>query len=170
MLMYISASPLSLLNSVSNSKTGKAYDMCAQWCPTLCDPKDWSLPGSSVPGISQARIQEWVSISPSRDWTCIFCIVNRSLYNWAILDEIRLQWCHLCFFLTLPCFFASGILPPGLDCFKWPSFWCPRSIFSFKFFVVKRHRHLETILCVTKAHIRTEMCSSITYQKANIQV
>ena len=33
--------------------------MCAkllQWCPTLCDPMDCSLPGSSVHGILQARI------------------------------------------------------------------------------------------------------------------
>jgi len=30
---------------------------------TLCDPMDYSLPGSSVHGISQARILEWVAIS-----------------------------------------------------------------------------------------------------------
>ena len=34
-----------------------------QSCPTLCDPIDSSPPGSSVPGILQARILEWVSIS-----------------------------------------------------------------------------------------------------------
>ena len=33
-----------------------------QSCPTLCDPTDSSLPGSSVPGILQARILEWVAI------------------------------------------------------------------------------------------------------------
>ena len=38
----------------------------AQSCPTLCDPMDCSLPGSSVPGILQARILEWVAISFSR--------------------------------------------------------------------------------------------------------
>ncbi|CAI9155965.1 unnamed protein product [Rangifer tarandus platyrhynchus] len=32
-------------------------------CPTLCDPTDGSPPGSSVPGILQARILEWVAIS-----------------------------------------------------------------------------------------------------------
>ena len=31
----------------------------SSWCPTLCDPID-SPPGSSVPGILQARIMEWV--------------------------------------------------------------------------------------------------------------
>ena len=34
-----------------------------QSCPTLCDPIDGSPPGSSVPGILQARILEWVVIS-----------------------------------------------------------------------------------------------------------
>ena len=34
----------------------------AQLCPTLCDPMDCSLPGSSVRGIFQARILEWVEI------------------------------------------------------------------------------------------------------------
>ena len=35
----------------------------AQSCPTLCDPMDCSTPGSSVHGILQARILEWVAIS-----------------------------------------------------------------------------------------------------------
>ena len=34
-----------------------------QSCPTLCDPRDGSPLGSSVPGILQARILEWVAIS-----------------------------------------------------------------------------------------------------------
>ena len=34
-----------------------------QSCPTLCDPIDGSPPGSSIPGILQARILEWVAIS-----------------------------------------------------------------------------------------------------------
>ena len=38
----------------------------AQSCPTLCDPVDCSPSGSSVHGILQARILEWVSISFSR--------------------------------------------------------------------------------------------------------
>ena len=40
--------------------------VCAQLCLTLCDPEDCSLPGSSVPGISQSRILERVTISSSR--------------------------------------------------------------------------------------------------------
>ena len=38
----------------------------AQSCPTLCDPVDCSPPGSSVHGILQARILEWIAISSSR--------------------------------------------------------------------------------------------------------
>ena len=34
-----------------------------QFCLTLCDPMDGSPPGSSVPGILQARVWEWVAIS-----------------------------------------------------------------------------------------------------------
>ena len=34
-----------------------------QSCPTLCDPIEGSQPGSSIPGILQARIPEWVAIS-----------------------------------------------------------------------------------------------------------
>ena len=37
----------------------------AQLCPTLCNPMDCSPLGSSIHGISQARILEWVSISSS---------------------------------------------------------------------------------------------------------
>ena len=37
-----------------------------QLCPTLCDPMDCGPPGSSVHGIHQARILEWVAISFSR--------------------------------------------------------------------------------------------------------
>ena len=39
-----------------------------QLCPTLWDPIDGSPPGSPVPGILQARTQEWVAISFSSAW------------------------------------------------------------------------------------------------------
>ena len=41
--------------------------LCAQLCPTLCDPLCCGLPGSSVCGIFQARILDWVVIPSSRD-------------------------------------------------------------------------------------------------------
>ena len=39
----------------------------AQSCLTLCNPMDCSLPGSSIHGIFQARILEWVAISSPGD-------------------------------------------------------------------------------------------------------
>ena len=39
-----------------------------QLCPTLCDPRDGSPPGSPIPGILQARTLEWVAISFSNAW------------------------------------------------------------------------------------------------------
>ena len=54
--------------------------VCVQLCPTFFELTDSSLPGSSVHGIFQARIPEWVAISFSmgsswsRDQTHVFCI------------------------------------------------------------------------------------------------
>ena len=39
-----------------------------QSCPTLCDPRDGSPPGTPAPGILQARTLEWVAISFSNAW------------------------------------------------------------------------------------------------------
>ena len=61
----------------------------AQSCPTLCDPMDCSLPGSSVHGIFQARILEWVAISFSRrssqpgDWNQVSHIAGRRFTVWT---------------------------------------------------------------------------------------
>ena len=41
--------------------------VCAQLCPALCDPVNCSLSGTSVHGILQATILEWVAIASSRD-------------------------------------------------------------------------------------------------------
>ena len=52
---------------VENRAPGKMSEwVVTQSCPTLCNPMDCSLPGSSVPGMLQARILEWVAISSSR--------------------------------------------------------------------------------------------------------
>ena len=41
----------------------KSESEVTQSCPTLCDPMDCCLPGSSVHGIFQARVLEWVAIA-----------------------------------------------------------------------------------------------------------
>ena len=59
-----------------------------QLCLTLCEPMDCSLPGSSVRGILQARILEWIAISFSRgsswprDWTQVSRIAGRHFTDW----------------------------------------------------------------------------------------
>ena len=52
----------------SNSTAAAAAAKSLQSCPTLCDPIDSSPLGSSIPGILQARILEWVTISFSNAW------------------------------------------------------------------------------------------------------
>ena len=47
-------------------RSGESESEVAQSCPTLCNPMDCSLPGSSVHGIFQAKVLEWVAISFSR--------------------------------------------------------------------------------------------------------
>ena len=60
-----------------------------QSCPTLCNPMDCSLPGSSLHGIFQTRILEWVAISFSRgssqprDWTQVSHTVGKHFTIWA---------------------------------------------------------------------------------------
>ena len=68
-------------------------------CPTLCNPMDCSPPDSSVHGISQGRILEWVTISYSRDssrtrdQTHISYVGRRILYHWAT-KETPWLWMH----------------------------------------------------------------------------
>ena len=67
----------------------KSESEVAQSCQTLCNPMNCSLPGTSVHGILQARILEWVAISFSRGSsqprarTQVSCIVGRWFTVWA---------------------------------------------------------------------------------------
>ena len=67
----------------------------SQSCLTLCDPVDCSLPGSSVHGIHQARVMEWVAISFSRgssqprDRTRVSLTAGRRFTIWATLHVIE---------------------------------------------------------------------------------
>ena len=66
--------------------------LVTQSCLTLCDPVGCSPPGSSVPGILQARTLEWVTIPFSRgssrpkDQTHVACIAGRCFTIWAIRE------------------------------------------------------------------------------------
>ena len=69
----------------------------AQACPTLCDPMDCSLPGSSIHEIFQARVLEWVAISFSRgssqprDGTWASRITGRHFTIWATREALGQQ-------------------------------------------------------------------------------
>ena len=89
----------------------------AQWYLTLCDPMNGSLPGSSVHGILQARVLQWVAnttlgchsssrgSSRPRDRTSFSCIRGRFFTSWAIRKALGSkvvfplfprQWLELC--------------------------------------------------------------------------
>ena len=55
-------------NLISGTAAATAAAKSLQLCPTLCDPRDGSPPGSPGPGILQARTLEWVAISFSNAW------------------------------------------------------------------------------------------------------
>ena len=115
--------------------------LIAQPCPTLCDPMDCSLLGSSVHGIFQSRILEWVAIPFlrgsywPRDWTQVACIAVRFFYHlshrgspvrqWQMKDEeegkwwtskCRRSWCTA----TVPvAWLMSCLISNGLSCWIW---------------------------------------------------
>ena len=72
-----------------NPKPLRKCVLVAQSCLTFCDPMNCSLPGSSVHGIFQARILEWVAISFSRGssqprvQTWVSCIAGRFFTIWT---------------------------------------------------------------------------------------
>ena len=82
----------------------------SQSCPTLGDLMDCSLPGSSLHGILQATVLEWVAISFSRgssqprDWIQVSCIPGRRFNFWAT-REAHLEPClhlkELCKYLLI---------------------------------------------------------------------
>ena len=90
--------------SLENSLAAAAKSL--QSCPTLCDPIDGSPLGSSVPGILQARILEWVAISFSNAWKWkvkvkslsrvrLFATPWTAAYQAPLTDwRPSSQWCH----------------------------------------------------------------------------
>ena len=96
--------------------------LVAKSCPTLCDPMDCSLPGSSVHGIFWTRILEWVAIpffrvsSWPRDQTYISHIANRFFTSWATreahfyirciyIDECKILFLYRSFYNYVVSFF-----------------------------------------------------------------
>ena len=74
------------------------FGLVAKLCPTLWDPMDCRLPGSSVHGILQVRILEWVAMpssresSRSRDRTQLACVAGRFFTNWTTWEKLLLAF------------------------------------------------------------------------------
>ena len=78
--------------------------LVTQSCPTLCNPINWSPPGSSIHGILQARVLEWVAISFSResskprDQTRVSQIPGRCFNLWATREAPFNQYIYCLIF------------------------------------------------------------------------
>ena len=94
------------------SAAAAAAAKALQSCPTLWDPIDDSPPGSTVPGILQARTLEWVAISFSNAWKWSLSVVSdssrphglqptRLLHPWDSPGKSTGVGCH-CLLLTVP--------------------------------------------------------------------
>ena len=84
----------------------KVKVLVTQLCPNLCDPVDCSPPGSSVHGVSQAKILEWVVIPFSRgsswprNWTQVSLIVGSFFTIWATREAQRTWYLSVCNFVS----------------------------------------------------------------------
>ena len=95
-----------------------------QLCLTLWDPIDSSLLGSSVPGILQARILEWVAISLSNTWKWKVKLNSPSRAVWVMSNSL---WPHGLQHVRLACSSPS----PGVCSNSCPlSRWCYLTISS----------------------------------------
>ena len=80
----------SMVKPYNSNNHCKCVCSVTQIYQTLCDPLDHSPPGSSVHGVFQARILEWVTISFSRgssqprDWTLVSCV--------SYIDHLGSPW------------------------------------------------------------------------------
>ena len=74
----------------------KSESEVAQSCPTLHDPMDCSLPGSSVHGIFQARVLEWGVIAFSRgNYEMQENLLFLMVFGGTIIEERLILWAEL---------------------------------------------------------------------------
>ena len=125
---------LSYLVVISNTDCMRAKSL--QCCLTLCDPMDYSLPGSSVHGILQWRILEWVAISFSRgssqprDQTWVSCIAGRFFTVWGTKDALVTYQNITYLFSIIPVLygFTQPSPPPNLGQDR-SALWAARTLF-----------------------------------------
>ena len=92
----------------------KSESEVTQSCPTLCDPMDCSLPGSSVYGIFQARVLEWGAIAFSKIQT------KHQQIQFRILQKMALEFLKYSQFLIIKVITDNKILysvtAPNKEC------------------------------------------------------
>ena len=109
----------------------KSESEVAQSCPTLSDPMDFSLPGSSIHGIFQARVLEWVAIAFSTNsWS-----LPKLMSIESVMPFNHLTLCHP--LLLLPSIFLSIRIFSNESALriKWPKYW------SFSFNISPSNEH-----------------------------
>ena len=85
-----------------SSNSSSSIVLVTQSYPTLCDPMDCSPPGSSLHGILQARILEWVAMPSSRgssqprDQIQVSCIAGRFFTIWTSREALLSVCCCCC--------------------------------------------------------------------------
>ena len=88
-------------NNAVNSSQIHLRVSVSQSCPSLCNPMNYSPPGSCVHEIFQARILEWVAISFSRgssqpkDRTRVSCTAGRFFTDWATREAWHITSVYL---------------------------------------------------------------------------
>ena len=120
----------------------KSESEVAQSWPTLSDPMDWSLPGSSIHGIFQARVLEWGAIAFSSPWSYVMptLLVFRAhpcsppkdtlqqLYPFSTISTSRStesshQCTTYCYFSHLKCLLLFSLPPTLPPHFSGPQAW-----------------------------------------------
>ena len=105
--------PTEIFNFICFFKKVKLKLLLIQTCLTLCSPMDSSVSGSSVHGILQARILEWVihsllpGSSPPMDQTQVSCIAGRFFTIWAAREAHMFSYCMLSLFSHVQLFVTS---------------------------------------------------------------
>ena len=140
--------------------------VCAQSCLTHCDHVNYSLPGSSVHGISQARILEWVAMPSSRgssrcrDQACVsrvYCIKSEFLPHWAIqaiylpfLSSMYL-WSFIC-----PSCLPSSIYISKSIVYHLSSL--PSSVYPWSVYLLSTYHLFIYFLCIICVCLSTFQC------------
>ena len=126
-------------NEDSGVSTGNCVCVCVhgksiQSCPTLCDPIDYSPPASSIHGILQAKILEWVAMpssrgfSPCRDRPCLLFLMHWQAASLPLAPPGK-HCCCSCS-VAVPSF-PPALIFPSIRIFSnesalrimWPKYW-----------------------------------------------